>query len=235
MSATKHILRRAIVAAGRTLPPRALTKVGNVVRELELDAWMRAHNLIINNVVSQREDLFDLMVKEVGHRPLLYLGFGIAEGRVIRDLSRRFTHPDTILHGFDSFEGLPEAWTEDRPKGMFSTGGSIPKIDDPRVKFFKGWFNDTLPKYVPPKRETVIFNLDADLYSSTITVLRSLQQLIRPGTYLYLDEFASYGHEERAFREFIQETGLKFRVRGVVPGLMHVLFQCVTTSASELN
>ena len=226
----KHLLRKAVVGAGRVLPPPALTKAGNLVRELELDAWMRAHGLVIRNVVARREALFDLIVDEVGARPLLYLGFGIAKGPLIRYLSTRFTHPDTVLHGFDSFEGLPEAWTENRPRGMFSTGGAIPKIDDPRVKFFKGWFADTVPAYVPPEREIVIFNLDADLYSSTILVLRTLQHLVRPGTYLYFDEFASYGHEERAFREFVQESGLQFKVRGAVPGLMNILFQCVSTT-----
>ena len=35
-------------------------------------------------------------------------------------------------------------------KGLFSTNGQPPQIDDPRVKFFKGWFEETLPHYRPP-------------------------------------------------------------------------------------
>ena len=130
------------------------------------------------------------------------------------------------MHGFDSFEGLPERWLKDRPKGMFSTGGALPDIDDPRVQFFKGWFHETLPAYELPRREVVVVNMDADLYSSTILVLRALRDLFTAGTYLYFDEFASFGHEERAFREFVDETGLRFTFRGGTPDLLHVLFQC---------
>src|SRR5206468_1901540 len=137
-----------------------------------------------------------------------------------------------VLHGFDSFEGLPEIWS-DKPKGAFSTGGSPPQIMDPRVTFYKGWFEQTLPKYSAPKRDVVIVNMDADLYSSTIFVLRSLKELIRPGTYLYFDEFGTFGHEERAFREFVEETKLGFRLRGGTKGLNQLLFQCVRSNGSS--
>ena len=102
----------------------------------------------------------------------------------------------------------------------------MPKIDDPRVSFFKGLFDQTLPSYEPPKREVVILNLDADLYSSTIYVMRKLRHLMRAGTYVYFDEFVSFGHEERAFREFVDETGTRFKVRGNTRSLDHVMLQC---------
>src|ERR1017187_1233263 len=61
---------------------------------------------------------------------------------------------------------------------------AIPQIDDNRVEFFKGWF-ETLPKYRCPPHEVLVINLDADLYSPTISVLRALQINIVPGTYIY--------------------------------------------------
>jgi len=216
-----------LVALGRRFPNGVVKRLGNYVREIELRAWMDDHNLVLGNVVSRREELFELAASEVGRQPVLYLEFGVAAGDATRIWSGLLKHPEAALHGFDSFEGLPETWTSDRPRGMFSTGGQTPSINDPRVKFFKGWFQQSLPSYVPPKLEPVILNLDADLYSSTIYVLRSLRSLIRPGTYLYFDEFSSFGHEERAFREFVEETGMKFKLRGGTRGLLHVLFQCI--------
>jgi len=56
----------------------------------------------------------------------------------------------------------------------------------------------------------LVLNLDADLYSSTIYVLRHFRPWIRRGTLVYLDDMAVPDHEGRAFAEFMRETGLRF-------------------------
>lgn len=223
----KKLARNVTLAFGRWLPSGILRRLGNIVRDLELEEWMRHHGLLLNTVVNEREELFEMVGREIGDKPVLYLEFGVAKGDATRVWSRLLKHPQSQLHGFDSFEGLPEAWTSNRPKGMFSTGGVCPDIGDLRVHFFKGMFDQTLPTYVPPSHEVAVLNMDADLYSSTIFVLRKLEHLIQPGTYLYFDEFSSHGHEERAFREFVEETGKQFRLRGSTEGGVHVLFQCI--------
>jgi hypothetical protein len=53
------------------------------------------------------------------------------------------------LHGFDSFQGLPENWLPQRPAGCFSLQGLVSELHDDRVTFFKGWFEETLPSYTP--------------------------------------------------------------------------------------
>ena len=60
----------------------------------------------------------------------------------------------------------------------------LPRFDDPRVRLVKGWFNDTLPPFLREFRPhpTLILHLDADLYSSTIFVLRQMKPHLRPGT-----------------------------------------------------
>lgn len=131
------------------------------------------------------------------------------------------------MHGFDSFEGLPEAW-ESLKKGRFDTGGSIPKIDDPRVTFFKGWFSDTLPKYVLPSHDVLFVTLDADLYSSTKTVLDFIRPHVSVGTYFYFDEFYSRDHELRAFDEFLSTTQYRFSLVATDPSMSRVLFRCVS-------
>lgn len=141
--------------------------------------------------------------------------------------SRSLKHPESILHGFDSFEGLPESsgiWS----KGQFNTGGNIPNISDSRVQFFKGWFNQILPTYsVPSGYDVLIINMDADLYSSTIYVLRFLQSYIRSGTFIYFDEMNHMEHEPRAFDEFIDATGRQFKLVSADKSQAFVFLECI--------
>ena len=86
----------------------------------------------------------------------------------MRQWSKLLRNPASTLHGFDSFLGLPHDWTlEGHERGYFSTEGQVPEIDDPRVRFFVGWFEETLPQYEWPEHEVLVVVLDADLYSST--------------------------------------------------------------------
>jgi hypothetical protein len=89
----------------------------------------------------------------------------------MRIWSSLLRNPTSNLHGFDSFEGLPESWDLSLEKGHFAMDGSVPVIDDSRVSFVKGWFSETLPQYVLPPHEQLFVNFDADRYSSTKTVL----------------------------------------------------------------
>jgi len=68
-------------------------------------------------------------------------------------------------------------------------------------------------------------NFDADLYSSTKTVLDFLKPYVSFGTYLYFDEFQAREHESKAFDEFLSETGWTFQVVAASRGMSHVLFK----------
>lgn len=210
---------------GGCLPARAMAALATSLKYLELGRWMRAKGLRSSHRFAKREALFDLVGKAIADRPVLYMEFGVYEGEATRYWSKILRNPDSILHGFDSFEGLPEDWNPDFPKGYFSTKGIIPKIEDNRVKFFKGWFDETLPRYECPDHQVLFLNLDADLYSSTIYVLKSLKDRIVPGTYIYFDEFSHMEHEFRAFNEFMNETGMVFSLVGVADAMQHVVFR----------
>jgi len=145
----------------------------------------------------------------------------------MRSWCRLLRNPLSKLHGFDSFEGLPESWELAIEKGRFATGGSIPVVDDPRVQFFKGWFSDTLPEYILPAHKCLFVNFDADIYSSTKTVLDFIEPHVALGTYFYFDEFQSREHEMKAFDEFLSTTGHSFRCIAADRGLNRVLFQCI--------
>lgn len=173
-----------------------------------------------------REDVFQTVACHICNRRVLYLEFGVAQGESMRWWSKALKHPKTTLHGFDSFEGLPEGggpWQ----KGEFSTQGKAPLIDDPRVKFFKGWFDQVLPTYTLPAHDVLVINLDPDLYSSTIYVLRQLRPYIKPGTFVYFDDMNVVEHQPRAFDEFSTETGLRFRAVSANIFLRHVFFECL--------
>lgn len=214
-----------LLRIGAFLSPRAIFYLDVAIDYLELGRWMRAKGYDTSRRLARREQLFDLVANEVGNRDVLYLEFGVYQGEATRYWSKLLLHPNSKLHGFDSFEGLPENWFTDVRKGHFDTLGAIPRIEDSRVKFFKGWFEETLPQYECPPHEVLILNLDADLYSSTIFVLRTLKDRIVPGTYICFDEFCSRAHELRAFDEFIGETGMKFSLLRGTRTLRHVVFR----------
>jgi hypothetical protein len=145
--------------------------------------------------------------------------FGVYQGRTLTAIARRF--PDQTVHGFDSFEGLPEAWGgTNKPEGSFDIGGSPPKLPVKNVEFHVGHFDETVPKFAMTHSGPFSFvHLDADLYSSTKTVLDVLGDWFVAGTIVVFDEYFGYHgwqhHEHRAFTEFLERTGLSFQALGL--------------------
>lgn len=215
-----------LTRAGARLSRNQIRALSVTARYLEMGHLLHKCGYNLTPRVNTREELFDIVGREVGNRDVLYLEFGVYRGESMRYWSKILTNPESKLHGFDSFEGLPEDWTDYAPKGAFDTGGAIPEIDDSRVRFFKGWFNETLPKYEVQKHEVMVLNMDADLYSSTKCVLDFMSPQIVPGTYLYFDEFSQLDDEFRAFMEYSASSGRKFEVRGVTKSLLNLLLQC---------
>lgn len=89
----------------------------------------------------------------------LYVEFGVYEGSSMIEWARRVQNPQARFVGFDSFEGLPERWSDSAPPGYFSTDGKVPQTDDLRVSFVKGWFDQTVPGFVAPKHDLLIVNM----------------------------------------------------------------------------
>ena len=90
------------------------------------------------------------------------------------------------------------------PKGAFYVGGAVPQIDDERVTFVTGWFQNALPGFLKgfgPRSRLVVHN-DSDLYSSTLFTLVSLHRFLIPGTVIIFDEYSHATHEFRAFADY---------------------------------
>lgn len=146
------------------------------------------------------------------------LEFGVFKGGTIRQIRKMFDSSFEVF-GFDSFEGLPEDWkgTNVR-KGDFNLNGNIPKIDN--VKFYKGWFKDTLPEYLEIAKPISLLHIDCDLYSSTVDVLWSLNDYILSGTVIVFDEWVynhkdipqNRQHEQKAFFEWVEEFKREYRL-----------------------
>jgi hypothetical protein len=224
-----HILptmKLLLTRIGSRLSAGTLLQLQGIVNYLKIGRWMKDHDYDVNMRAQDRYGVWDVIAGRLGQRQVLYLEFGVASGHSMRYWSRELRHPDAILHGFDSFEGLPEdygPWT----KGQFSADGRIPQMTDSRVQFFKGWFQEVLPNYCLPSRDTLFINMDADLYSSTIYVLRHLRPHIKPGTFIYFDEFNHLDQEPRAFDEFMDESKLKFGLVCADKTLAYVCFECI--------
>lgn len=139
----------------------------------------------------------------------LVLEFGVFHGRSLRMLE---PGADGLVHGFDSFEGLPADWTGKDARGDLSTGGRLPRVAAP-VRLHRGWFEDTLPSFLATHDGAVrLAHIDCDLYASTRTVLESLAPRLQAGSVLVFDDFLSYpgweSHEFRAWREFCDACGI---------------------------
>lgn len=145
----------------------------------------------------------------------LVLEFGVRFGVSIRQIAAL---ANQAVHGFDSFEGLPESWGSE-PRGSYSTLGALPAVPG-SVTLHRGWFEQSLPEFLRSHGGPVRFmNVDCDIYSSTRTVLTLLAERIVPGTVIVFDEY--FGHEGwkndefRAFQEAVAECGWRYDYLGI--------------------
>lgn len=148
------------------------------------------------------------LVSNHGREPIDFLEFGVSHGKSLRLWTAINSHAGSRFYGFDSFEGLPEDWVSGRGffrKGYFSTDGKLPDIDENRIRYVKGLFQDTLSSFLDdyePQKNRVV-HVDCDLYSSTLFVLTQLD-LILGGSIIIFDEFDKILHEFQAFQDYIR-------------------------------
>ncbi|MEM7220920.1 MAG: class I SAM-dependent methyltransferase [Pseudomonadota bacterium] len=151
-------------------------------------------------------DEFEVLTHAVKHAPAegMVLEFGVRTGTTINHLAERL--PGRALHGFDSFEGLPEDWTGwTQRQGSFGGEGLPPVAAN--VTLVRGWFDASLPAFLEENAgEVALIHIDSDLYSSAKTVLDALAPRFRPGSIIVFNEYFNYpnwrAHEFRALQEF---------------------------------
>lgn len=143
-------------------------------------------------VESDWDGLLQAVSETIGpHTPIVFLEFGVCNGATMSRVVERFTCPDSRFVGFDSFVGLPESWLH-WEKGAFSASGREPRIDDPRVGFVRGWYQNSVPRALErleiPLTHRVLVHFDSDLYASTLFLLTTLWHKL-DSYYFMFDDF----------------------------------------------
>ena len=203
----------------------------NIVYLSRLSRWISTSpkgkfNDFYNKKVNyeNRFQLHDFVLnEEIKNQPIDYLEFGVASGIAFKWWVERNQNPETKFFGFDVFTGLPEDFGVMK-KHHYDSQGTTPIIDDDRVTFIKGLFQDSLPgflkDYKSAKRKVI--HMDADLYSSTLFVLTRLLPLLKKDDIIIFDEFGVPTHEFKAFTEIESAYNLNYEFLGTINNYLQI-------------
>ncbi len=191
-------------------------KLKTIVNMSTLKTWEKKQTSF--PIFGTRYEMYDFIQKEyLENESCDYLEFGVYEGASINYWCKLNENPQSRFYGFDTFTGLPEAWKNllsDIPSGTWTTKGNLPKIDDKRVMFYKGLFQETidpfLEKYQPS--EKIVIHNDSDLYSSSLYLLTRLDDIIKKNTIIIFDEFSNVMHEFKALEDYCSAYNRKYKV-----------------------
>jgi hypothetical protein len=159
---------------------------------------------------NKKKDLWEDALDKILPNGLI-LEFGVFRADSINHFAKYLDKKkdNRTLHGFDSFEGLSEAWSgTSYNKAHFDQAGKLPKVQN-RVKLHKGWIDTTLPEFLVNEKESSIafIHFDMDTYTPTKQALEICTPYLKVGTILVFDEFIGYPgwkeHEFKAFQEVI--------------------------------
>lgn len=185
----------------------------NLLVDLQLDAKKETVDYVKANMpdapyFEKHPQLVKYVVGQAS-LPGLYLEFGVGRGKSIRWIGAQ---ADRTVHGFDSFEGIPEYWNGN-PIGAFAQS-RLPRVPD-NVEFQVGMFDDTIPGFLEAHEDPVSFlHVDCDLYSSTVTIFDAFGPRLQPGAIVLFDEYYNFPrwqqHEYRAFQEFIAKSRAEY-------------------------
>lgn len=136
------------------------------------------------------------------------LEFGVFAGRSLAVIAE--ARKGSEVYGFDSFEGLPEDYRPHVRQGAFALD-RLPDVEG--AELVVGWFEKTLPVFLADHPGPVdLLHVDADLYSSAVTVLTLVGPRLVAGSVIVFDEFFNWpGWEDdgefRAWQEYLETTG----------------------------
>jgi hypothetical protein len=179
-------------------------------------------------IFNDRWPLLDLSLRQAAAQTGLLVEFGVFNGRSINHIAKKIG--GLKVFGFDSFEGLAEDWGGmSALKGRFTRGGKLPAVA-PNVTLVKGWFNETVPRFLAENPGRIAFaHLDADTYESTKYVLEQIVSRFTVGTVLQFDEYLGYPGwrhgEHLAFADLCKQKRIKYKYLGV--GWMSVAVEIV--------
>jgi predicted O-methyltransferase YrrM len=205
----KERLRRFVYnEAKKAMEQVMLEEAFNIERQIQRTAMQESAQFVIDNIDPHKicRDKFALLNHCLGLVPEngLVLEFGVYMGTTIWHIAERL--PERRVYGFDSFEGLHEAWLHHKERA-FSVQ-QIPRVPE-NVTLVKGLFQDTSAEFLAAHADDIAFmHIDSDLYSSCKYIFDAYGHRIVPGTIIVFDEFYNYhgwkGGEYKAFYEWCQ-------------------------------
>lgn len=248
--ATLILIALAVLAVyrGKKFVRQALKNIiGESIRELAQDMTLVARQRAAQDSVAliaermgsakpypNRFALLDAALAQVDSNIRgLYCEFGVWRGEGINYIASKVTG---LVHGFDSFEGLPQHWRPGFGAGAFKVD-RLPDVR-PNVRLYKGWFRDTLPEFKQAHPEPLAFvHIDADLYVSTSDVFNLLGDRIVPGTVIQFDELLNFpgwqNGEWKAFEELCGSREAEVEYIGYVPHFEQVAVRIVSIKPPE--
>ena len=145
--------------------------------------------------------------------------FGVFQGYSLK-LSAEML-PECQWYGFDSFEGFEQEWQMNNNqyalrKDAFSLGGRVPELGLRNVSLVKGYFSDSLPKFVAKLSDEDYFSLvhiDCDTFDAVESVFTYLGDRLLLGTIIVMDDLVGLiGIRDamKAFYEFVQNKNIEF-------------------------
>jgi O-methyltransferase len=199
-----RLFLKKIIAFSQLWKIPGIESLRRLDRLSKFGSWIRAFPK--QKYFSNRFELYTFIQKSyIENRPIVYLEFGVYQGATIKYWSNLNKHKDSVFYGFDTFEELPEVWGKSAPVGTWSAQGIIPEIEDHRVSFVKGLFQETLDEFFKKlfiQDGLLVVNIDSDLYSSALFVLTKIDPFVKQGTLFIFDEINDTLHEFRALNDY---------------------------------
>lgn len=162
-----------------------------------------------------REQVWDFALSKAKVQGL-YAEFGVFSGLSINHLAKPLRDKEIRIYGFDSFEGLKEDWHGTwYAAGAFDVGGKLPEVP-PNVTLIKGWFDETVPKFLAdhPSEPFSFIHVDSDTFETATLLLSLLQERIVKGTIIVFDEYLGFPSWQRgeflAWHNFVEAQQLKY-------------------------
>ena len=139
----------------------------------------------------------------------LFLEFGVRDRKsfnVIKEYA-------DVVHGFDSWTGLP--WplqltrlVEPEKTGPHLAAKTIPQSDDTQI-FWSGLFEDTLPKFISEYNQPISFlHIDSNYHKSAKQVLTALDKNITTDTVIVIGQFHAFEKADLAKWQNVWNHGL---------------------------
>jgi O-methyltransferase len=201
------------------------------IRALRAMAFLRLHHKYREFTMASASHFWHnlLIVDQRRHVKGCVVECGVWRGGMIAGIAE-ILGADREYFLFDSFEGLPpakpvdgdqaKAWQKDSQSPTYYDNCRAPieyaeramtLSSAPKYKIIKGWFCDTLPKFIPPCPIAVL-RLDGDWYDSTLTALETLFKYVAHDGIVIIDDYYAWDGCSRAVHDFLSKYQLTARL-----------------------